>query len=128
MNEYTFISFYLSESKIHVYADAVRAIGEPPFVRFLLNGDGTSMIMEPFDRKEFQSIRVWNKVYDKTGRMEFRSVGLCRLLSHRLDWEQTHSYRIPGKILPKQNLVLFDLTCAVQINVAVEDEATENLQ
>jgi hypothetical protein len=122
LNDNTFISFYLKENKIHVFCDAVRAIGEPPFVRFLLNGDGTSMIMEPYDKKEFQSMRVPKAVYNKTGRMEFRSVGFCRLLAQRLGWEPTFSYRITGKILPRQCLILFDLTRAVQIKVADGDE------
>jgi hypothetical protein len=116
--ENTFISFYLAENKIHVFCDAVRAIGEPAFVRFRLNSDGTSMIMEPYDKKEFQSMRVPRAVYNKTGKMEFRSVGFCRLLSSRFGWERTYSYRIPGKVLPKQGLVLFELTCAIQFKVA----------
>ena len=122
MTENTYISFYLNENKIHVFCDAVRAIGEPTFVRFLLNGDATSMIMETYDKKEFQSMRVPKEVYNKTGRMEFRSIGFCQLLTYRLGWERTYSYRIPGKVLLKQSLVLFDLTCAVQFKVAVDDE------
>ena len=118
MNEYTYISFYLNENKIHVFCDSVRAIGEPTYVRFLLNKDGTSMIMEPYDKKEFQSMRVPKAVYNKSGRMDFRSTGFCRLLSQRFGWERTHSYRIPGKIITKQRLVLFDLTRAVKIETA----------
>lgn len=125
MSENTCISFYLNENKIHVFCDTVRAIGEPPYVRFLLNADGTSMIMAPYNKKEFQSMRVPKAVYNKTGKMEFRSVGFCRLLSHRLGWEQGHSYRIPGKVLIKQSLVLFDLTCAVKIGVVAGVEAAQ---
>lgn len=124
MNDNTFISFYLKENRIHVFCDSIRAIGEPPFVRFRLNSDGTSMIMEPYDKKEFQSMRVPKAVYNKTGKMEFRSVGFCRLLAQRLDWESTFSYRIPGKILSMQSLVLFDLKRAVQFRVV--PNATES--
>ena len=125
MHENTHISFYLNENKIHVFCNAVRAIGVPKFVRFLLNKEGTSMIMEPYDKKEFQSMRVPEAVYGKTGKMDFRSVGFCRLLSYRLGWERTHSYRIPGKVLPKQRLVLFDLTSAVRFKVAADHGGRE---
>lgn len=84
------------------------------------------MIMEPYDKKEFQSMRVPKAVYNKTGRMEFRSVGFCRLLAHRLGWAPTYSYRIPGKVLSRQRLVMFDLMCAVQFKVTAGDEAAES--
>jgi hypothetical protein len=116
LNNTTYISFYLRSGRIHVFCAAVRAIGEPPFVRFRLNGDGTSMIMEAYDKKEFQSMCVPKTVYNKTGQMEFNSIGFCKLLADRLSWDQSHSYRIPGKILSKQNLVLFDLANTIVIN------------
>lgn len=109
MTDTTFISFYLSTNRIHVFCEAVRAIGKPPYVRFLLNGDGTAMVMEPYDKKEFQSMRVPKSVYSKTGRMDFHSIGFCHLLAYRLSWDQLRSYRVPGKILHNQKLVLFDL-------------------
>lgn len=115
MNETTYISFYLRENRIHVFCKTVRTIGEPRFVRFLINGDGTSMIMEPYDKMEFQSMRVPNGIYSMTGKMEFRSTPLCRLLSLRLGWDTMCSYRVPGKILTKQGLVLFDLASAFPI-------------
>jgi hypothetical protein len=71
--------------------------------------------MEPYDKKEFQSMRVPNAVYIKTGTMDFGSVGFCRLLANRLGWERAFSYRIPGKVMPSQKLVIFDLTSAVKI-------------
>lgn len=51
--------------------------------------------------------------------MDFRSVGFCRLLSYKLGWKPMQSYRIPGKILPKQSIVLFDLTGAFPIKTVV---------
>ena len=99
----------------------MRAIGEPPFIRFLINSDGTSMIMEPYSKREFQSMRVPKAVYNKTGKMEFRSTPFCRLLSHRLGWEPMNSYRVPGRILMKQGVVLFDLTGSFPIKADTSD-------
>lgn len=110
-----------------MFSDAVRAIGEPPFVRFLISADGTSMVMAPFDKKEFQSVRVPKDVYQKTGTMDFRSVGLCRFLAYRFGWDRTCSYRLPGRVLPKQGLVRFDLTCAVQIKGTDNDGGADKI-
>ncbi len=115
MADDTYISFYLGMGKIHVFCNTVRAIGEPPYIRFLLEQSGLTMLMEPYDKKEFQSLRVPNAVYRKTGKMEFRSAAFCRLLAGKLGWDHTCSYRIPGQILPKQKLVIFYLTCAFPV-------------
>lgn len=125
MNEKTYISFYLRENRIHVFCKTVRTIGEPRFVRFLINGDGTSMIMEPYDKMELQSMRVPKGVYNMSGKMEFRSTPLCQLLSRRLGWDQMCSYRVPGRILTKQGLVLFDLMSAFPIKADTIDTDVE---
>lgn len=78
--------------------------------------------MEPYGKKEFQSLRVPKAVYGKAGRMEFHSIGFCRLLSYGLGWDQLRTYRIPGKILPVQKLVLFDLNSAFAITDSASDK------
>ena len=85
-------------------------------MRFLINRDATSIIMEPYDKMELQSMRVPPGIYNMAGRMEFRSTPLCQLFSRRLGWDTTHSYRVPGRILIKQGVVAFDLSSAFQIN------------
>ena len=118
MADDTYISFYLGIGRIHVFCNTVRVIGSPPFIRFLLEQSGSTMLMEPYDRKGFQSLRVPKAVYGKTGKMEFRSAAFCRLLAGKLGWNITCSYRIPGRILPKQKLVIFDLTGAFPVESA----------
>ena len=84
----------------------------PNYIRFLLNRDGSSMIIEPYYKKEFQSIRV-SKVTDKrTNKMQFRCKPLCRLLQNTLGWNESYSYRVAGKFIPGQSIVVFDLTTA----------------
>ena len=61
LNKATSISFYLRTGRIHIFTDAIRTIGEPSFIRFLLNQDGTSMIIEPYHTKEFQSIKEYSQ-------------------------------------------------------------------
>ena len=98
-----------------MFCRALRTIQEPRFVRFLINDDATAIVMEPYDKIAFQSIRVPKRVYHKAGTLEIYSAPLCQLFSRRLGWDSTRSYRVPGKILEKQGVVWFDLSSAVQI-------------
>ena len=120
----TFISFYLAGGRVHIKADAVRGIGEPPFVRFLIAEDGKSMVMEPYNRKVFASMRVPPTMYKKTGqraRMEIKCAPVCRYLAACLGWDESSTYRVPGRILPQQRFVLFDLTSAYSIHGTAEE-------
>lgn len=95
----TFISFYLSDGRIHIPLEALRGLGNPKYVHFLLSEDGNSMIMKPCERKVFSSMRVPAKIYLKKDRhlkMDVNCIMLCRLLAKHLSWSMEHSYRAPG--------------------------------
>ncbi len=70
---------------------------------------------------ELQSMRVPPGIYNMAGRMEFRSIRLCQLLSRRLGWDTMYSYRAPGRILIKQGVVAFDLSSAIPIKVDADE-------
>ena len=112
----TYVSFYLKDGVAHVYTEAIRFLGQPNYIRFLLNGDGTSMIMEPYHKKEFQSIRVRKDKDQTLKKMRFHCRLFCRLLTYTLNWDAEKSYRIPGRFVPAQHIVVFDLTKATIIN------------
>ena len=59
MSNDTYVSFYLSASKIHVYKKAITEIGNPRFVRFLMKEDGQSMIMESYHKKRGSRRKKW---------------------------------------------------------------------
>ncbi len=115
MTNDTYISFYLRESKIHVFRKTLAELGNPQFVRFRVHEDGKSMIMEAYDKKDFQSHRVPKKNREDWS-MEIHSMPLCNLIRNKLKWEEGKSYRIPGKAYPGQQLAVFDLTAAEIIN------------
>lgn len=114
----TYISFYLSTSRIHIFRSTIKDIGNPKFVRFLVKEDGKSMIMEAYYKKDFQSHRVPKVSDNSRWEMEIRSLPLCTLIQNRLNWKAGQSYRIPGKTYSQQRLVVFDLTSAEQIQQA----------
>ena len=112
----TYVSFYLKDGMINVYTDAIRFLGEPNYIRFLLNGDGSSMILQAYHKKEFQSIRVPKNADRTWTQTRFCSAPMCRLMKYALGWEPDKSYRVPGKYSPAQKIVVFDMTKATIIN------------
>ena len=111
----TYVSFYLTTSRIHIFRSTIKDIGNPKFIRFLVKEDGPSMIIEAYHKKDFQSHRVPKENTDGYREMEVRSLPLCSLLKNRLCWEDGKSYRIPGKTYPQQRLAVFDLSAAEMI-------------
>lgn len=113
MND-TFVSFYFKRERLHIPREALTGIDSPPFVRFLISNDGKSMIMEPYSRKVFSSMRVPLSMYRCTKQrpqMEIPCAYFCRLLASMLNLKPDSSYRFHGKIKPLQNIIVFDLTC-----------------
>jgi hypothetical protein len=118
MAEKTYISFYLRTSTIHVFNAALRKIGQPPFVRFMINPDTMQMAMIPANKKDFQSFRVPKGLYsNRAGNdaMKVHSQKLCRALASKLGWEVSQSYRVPGKVFEEQRVIRFDLCQASMI-------------
>lgn len=115
MGDSTYISFYLRSNTIHIFCKAIREIGNPEFIRFLIHLDGIKLVMQAYTQLEFISFRVPCSVYEKKGSMELRSKAFCGVIASHMGWDTRKSYRIPGNIYPKQRLVQFDLSKAVAI-------------
>lgn len=111
----TYVSFYLRRNRIRVFRQVIAAIGDPRFVRIMIKEDGLSLILLPYSKKTFQSLRVPKTANYNRWSMEISSKPLCLLLAHHLGWELSNSYRVPGKIYKQQTLVLFDLSMAYPI-------------
>ena len=114
MSSDAFISFYLTKPRIHIHSKTIIDIGNPKYIRFLVKDDGSSMIMEAYYQKDFQSHRVPKRT-DKRWEMEVSSLPLILLLKNRLNWDSGQSYRVPGKTFPSQHLAVFDLSAATPI-------------
>ena len=108
----TYISFYLSDSTIRIFKTTVRALGTPPFLQFLVHPNGQSMVMQPCGTRSFTTIRVSSNIYSDNGKTQVYSKGLCRLLANKLNWDINCSYRTPGRLIPHQKIVVFDLSQA----------------
>lgn len=111
----TNISFYLRNNRIHIFVEALRGIGSPRYVYFLMGENGDSLVMAPYDKKDFYSHRVSPSVYDGKKSLELTSIRLCRLLAQMFNWDTDKSYRVPGVVIPKQQIAIFYLGKAVII-------------
>ena len=112
MSEDVYISFYLKHNSINIHKNAIEAIGKPLYIRFLINQDGSSMIIQPYYKKDFNSFRVPTA---GTWDMRISSKALCTVISNRHRWEKDCSFRVPGKTIKHQNIVVFDLLAAQRI-------------
>ena len=112
MQSDTYISFYLPRTRLHIFSSTIREIGNPKFIRFLVNEEEMQLVVQPYHRKDFRSHRVPTRKSSDRWEMEISSNPLCMLLANKLDWDLNRSYRVPGRILPKQQIAIFDLKSA----------------
>ena len=105
----TYISFYLRANRVHIFVDALRIIGSPKFICFLLNEKNKTLAVIPYKKKDFRSHRVSPDVYDGTDGMEVCSMKLCQIISNLYDWDSGRSYRIPGFVLKDHSAAIFNL-------------------
>ena len=120
MSNSTYLSFYLRKGEMFVYHNAILAVGSPKCVRFRVKTDGTSMLMEAFDKKTFTSFRV-PKIdeNDGVGKVRIYSKAFTHILATHQNWDCSRSYRVPGRIMADQKIVLFDLTKAEDITMGI---------
>ena len=105
----TYISFYLRNDRIHIFVEALRGIGSPQYICFLMGNNGDSLVLAPYDKKDFHSHRVPQSVYRGKKSLELASIRLCKMLTASFDWDANMSYRVPGTIIEQQKIVIFDL-------------------
>ena len=71
----TYISFYLKANRIHVFVDALREIGSPKRICFMISDDGKTLLVVPYQKRDFVSHKVPSEVYKGVGGMEVLAPG-----------------------------------------------------
>ena len=127
-SEITYISFYLKSNTIRIFKKTIRGLVMPKFIRFRVNPEGTSMLLEEYDRITLTSFRIPKNIDDVEGSMEVHSKAFSRLMAFKQGWDVERSYRIPGKVIKHQKVAVFDLTQAVQILEENRINPFENLK
>ena len=109
------ISFYLKVNCIHAYVSALRDIGSPKRICFMIGEQGKSFLVAPYENNDFKSHKVPLSVYSGSDTFRICSVRLCRLIASSQNWNPNCSYRVTGKYNAKHNVVVFNLADAVTI-------------
>lgn len=108
----TYLSFYLKASRIHIYVDALREIGSPARICFMIAEDSRTLLLAPYKKRDLKSHCVPAQVYRGSGGMEVSSIKLCGLIAGLYSWDISKSYRIPGRIYYEKKAVIFELSKA----------------
>ena len=122
----TYLSFYLNAKRIQVFIEALRGIGSPNRICFMIDQDGNHLLMLPHAKKDLISHGVPQKVYGGTYSLEICSKKLCRILAERHNWDVSRSYRVPGVVVSEKQLAAFELTKAeaiIKVAARGKDEA-----
>ena len=114
------ISFYMKANKVHVFIEALRGLGSPTRICFLLNKEGSSLLVIPYRKRDFKSHAVPKEVYNGRDRMEVNSMKLCKIIANLHGWDMDKSYRIPGMVYPEKRLAVFNLERAFLISKTEE--------
>lgn len=105
----TNISFYLKHDRIHVFVDALRRIGSPHRICFMMSDDGNRLMVSPYTKRDLKSHIVPAETYQGDGGLEISSYKLCHLIAGMQNWDNERSYRIPGTVYEDRQVAVFDL-------------------
>ena len=105
----TNISFYLRSSRIHIFVEALRELGMPSRICFMIEETGETLLVTPYGKRDFVSHAVPQDVYSGTAAMEVSSYKLCRIIANLYNWDLSRSYRVPGRVFPEKKIAIFDL-------------------
>jgi len=111
----TYISFYLKLNRIHVFIDALRGIGEPSRICFMIGEQGNTLLLTPYSKRDFKSHSVPEEVYEGESSLQISSMKLCRIIAGIHGWNKNLSYRVPGQVFKKQAIAVFDLREAEKV-------------
>ena len=106
----TYISFYLRVGRIYIFIDAMRQIGCPTRICFMVDDRGEHLIVRPYEKRDLKSHYVSPENYhtDKPN-VRISSIRLCNALATIRGWDRNYSYRVTGKVYPNDKIVVFDL-------------------
>jgi len=85
-------------------------INNPQFVEFLISDDGKTFAVRSCPKNSLRSFRVRLNTNSKTGKVEFYSLSLSRILARINHWNDDSSYRVYGTAFPDQKIAVFDFS------------------
>lgn len=118
----TGLSLSFRRGKLMIHRATIRAIGDPEYIRFLINKKDRRLSVQTCEEIDRNHIRV---PYEEDGRefkFEVASVELVSVIYMTGGWGTKQSYVIYGKAYPKHRLVEFVLDNARVITAEEFDQ------
>lgn len=108
-NKYT-IFFSTKWYKIRINRQSILDMGYPKRIRILINPEKKELVLQPCNVYEKLAFKVPNDFGDNTHGLELSSISLTDLLTDTMGWKKDVHYRIRGRYIKKENIIVFPLT------------------
>lgn len=105
----SYISFYLKANRVHVFIDVLRGLASPSRICFMIEENGRTLLIAPYEKRDFKSHAVPPEAYKGAGGLEVCSMRLCQIIARLHHWDTNRSYRVPGTIYHEKEVAIFRL-------------------
>ena len=109
------LSFSLRRGRLLVYHATIKMLGEPNYIRFLLNAKENKLAVQCCEEIDGNNFRVPDYSVGSKYIFEISSVTFLSLIYKNCKWDDTKTYACYGTYHPKYRLVDFDLAQAREI-------------
>lgn len=104
----------LVRSRIRIPKHTLRALGNPGFVRLLINPENRTLAVEVCDHTEPRKHRIPDHVMKSKQCFEIRSLSLCDQLCMHTHWDNKRAYKLFAKAQAGDQLLLYRFDEAYQ--------------
>lgn len=98
----------LKKCRIRIHKNTLRSIGDPDYVLLLVNPEERTLAILHSDRSDPLAHHKPSELYSRSLIKSLRDI--CS------NWEDNQSYRLYGKVIPNEGLVLFRMDESVLSN------------
>ena len=109
MNDELYISICFSDGGLRLFRNTVRSLNTPPYVKIYIHKERALLAISPDVEKTLITHKTPKNVYDEYGKMVVYSKKFCDILYREMNWDKSKLYRVPGKMMKKENAAYFDL-------------------
>ena len=109
------LSFALRRGRLLVHHATIRTLGDPDYIRFLLNKNGKRIAIQCCEVIDGDNFRVPKDIEGTKYSFEISSSTFISVIYSTCGWDIDKTYMVYGSYYPKHRLVEFDLREAREI-------------
>lgn len=110
------LSFSLKRGRLLVYHATIKALGEPDYIRFLVNSKKHHLAVQCCEEIDGNNFRVLAAEPGEEYKFEISSIQFLSIIYKTCNWDQDRTYMVYGELHPKHRLVDFNLDTAREIS------------